>query len=332
MADFRVVMIDYDYDSIEPIGKPIVEAGGEFEGKRCASLDEALEFAAGADGIIIQYLGPASDRMFSELPDLKVVARMGIGLDPIDVASATKHGVCVVHVPSYCEDEVSDHAMALLLSCVRRTVLFTNSIRGGKWDFKLGRPMPRLRGRTLGLMGFGKIPRTLAPKAKAFGLNVIAHDPYLTPDVAEREGVELVDFDDLLARSDFISVHCPMTEETKNLFGAEAFKKMKSSAILVNTARGGIVDTDALVAAIRSGEIAGAGLDVLADEPPPAGHPLLELDSVVLTPHAGYYSDESLIDLQTKAGLYTAQVLCGKKPEGLANPDVIPNARIAIEG
>ena len=332
MADFRVVMIDYDYDSIEPIGKPILDAGGTFEGRRCDSLDEALQFARGADGIIIQYLGPASDRMFTELPDLKVVARMGIGLDPIDVPSATAHGVCVVHVPSYCEDEVSDHAMALLLSCVRRTAMSTRAVRAGTWDFKIGRPMPRLRGRTLGLMGFGKIPRTLAPKAKAFGLRVIACDPYLKPEVAAQEGVELVDFDGLLSQSDFISVHCPMTEETAGLFGKEAFKKMKPGAILVNTARGGIVDSQALARAIQAGEIAGAGLDVLAEEPPPTDHPLLQLDQVVLSPHAGYYSDESLIDLQTKAGLYTAQLLCGKRPAGLANPDVIPSARIKIEG
>ena len=331
MADFRVVMIDYDYESIEPIGKPILEAGGEFEGKNCQTLAEAIEFARGADGIIIQYLGPASDRMFSELPDLKVVGRMGIGLDPIDVPSATQHGVCVVHVPSYCEDEVSDHAMALLLSCARKTVLFTNAIRGGTWDVKMGLPIPRLRGRTLGLMGFGKIPRMLAPKAKAFGLAVIACDPYLQPEAAEKEGVRLVDFDALLAESDFLSVHCPMTEETSNLFGADAFKQMKPGAVLVNTARGGIVDTKALAEAIQAGEIAGAGLDVLPDEPPDPADPLLKLDSVVLSPHAGYCSDESLIDLQTKAGLHTAQVLCGKRSEGLANPEVIPNARAKIE-
>lgn len=331
MAGFRVVMIDYDYDSIEPIGKPILDAGGEFEGRNCRSLDEAIEFAQGAQGLIIQYLGPASDRMFTDLPDLKVVARMGIGLDPIDVASATRHGVYVVHVPSYCEDEVSDHAMALLLSCVRKTVLFTNAVRGGTWDVKKGRPMPRLRGRTLGLMGFGKIPRALAPKAKAFGLNVIASDPYLKPEVAQQEGVRLVDFDTLLAEADFISVHCPLTDGTQDLFAAEAFKKMKSTAVLINTARGGIVNTEALVDALRSGEIAAAGLDVLASEPPAPGDPLLALDSVVLTPHAGYYSDESLIDLQTKAGLHTAQVLCGHRPEGLANPEVIPSARAKIE-
>jgi D-3-phosphoglycerate dehydrogenase len=332
MARFRVVMIDYDYDSIEPIGRPIREAGGEFEGRRCKTLDEALAFARGADGLIIQYLGPASDRMFTELPALKVVARMGIGLDPIDVASATRHGVCVVHVPSYCEDEVSDHALALLLSCARRTVLFTNAVRRGTWDFKMGRPIPRLRGRTLGLMGFGKIPRALAPKAMAFGMRVIATDPYLKPEAARKEGVELVDFDTLLAQSDFLSVHCPMTNETRNLFNAETFRKMKRTAILINTARGGIVDTQALARAIQAGELAGAGLDVLPKEPPDRDDPLLRLEQVVLTPHAGYYSDESLVDLQTKAGLYTAQVLCGKRPDGLANPQVIPTARARIQG
>ena len=169
----------------------------------------------------------------------------------IDVPAATRHNVVVTNVPSYCEDEVSDHAMALLLSCARRTALYTAAVKSGKWDWKVGQPILRLRGQTLGLAGFGKIPRALAPKAKAFGMSVIAHDPYLKPDQAKKEGVELVDFDALLRRSDFISVHCPLNAETKGLFGKEAFGKMKRTAFLINTARGGIVDLPALTEALQ---------------------------------------------------------------------------------
>jgi len=322
MAKFRVAMIDYDYESLDPIAKPIEDAGGEFVARNCHSLDEAIEFAQGAQGVIIQYLGPASDRMFTEIKGLKVVARMGIGLDPIDVQSATRHSVCVVHVPSYCEDEVSDQAMALLLSLARKTVLFANDVRGGVWDFNKGRPIRRLRGQTLGLVGYGKIPRTLAPKAQAFGLRVIASDPYVKPEATEKDGVRLVDFDTLLAESDFVSIHCPMVDATRGLFNADTLAKMKPSAVLINTARGPVVDEAALADALQAGKLGGAGLDVLTQEPPDPDSPLLKLDNVVLSPHTGFFSEESLADLQTKAGLYTAQALCGERPDGLANPEV----------
>ena len=331
MAKFRVAMIDYDYESIEPIGRPVLEAGGEFEGRNCKTLDEALEFAKDADGIIIQYLGPASDRMFTELPNLKVVARMGIGLDPIDVQSATRHGVCVVHVPGYCVDEVSDQAMALLLACARKTVFFANQVRSGGWDFNLGRPIHRLRGRTLGLVGLGRIPRTLAPKAAAFGLEVIASDPFVSAEDAAKAGARLVDFDTLLAESDFVSIHCPLVDATRGMFNAEAFAKMKPTAVLINTSRGAVVNEADLAEALEKGVIGGAGLDVTDPEPPSPDNPLIKMENVVFSPHIAFYSEESLIDLQVKAGRYTAEVLLGRRPEGLANPDVLPNARMKIE-
>lgn len=331
MPKFRVVMIDYDYETIEPIGKPIVEAGGEFEGRKCKSLDEALEFAKDADGIIIQYLGPAADRMFTELPNLKVVARMGIGLDPIDKDSATRHGVAVVNVPTYCEDEVSDQAMALLLACARKIVFFNNQVQSGGWDFNEARPIHRLRGQTMGLLGLGKIPRALAPKAQAFGFKVIAHDPYVKPEDAEAIGVKLVDFDTLLGESDFLSIHCPLLDSTRGMMNAEAFAKMKPSAVVINTARGPIIDEAALAAAIKSRKLGGAGLDVLTDEPPKPNNPLLHLSEVLIAPHVGFFSEESLDELLTKAGLYTAEVLLGKRPEGLANPEVLGTAQARVK-
>jgi D-3-phosphoglycerate dehydrogenase len=218
--------------------------------------------------------------------------------------------------------------MALLLSCARRTALYTAAVKGGTWDWKVGRPILRLRGQTLGLLGFGKIPRTLAPKAKAFGMTVIAYDPYLKPEQAKKEGVEPVDLDALLGRSDFISIHCPLTAETKGLFGREAFGKMKRTAFLINTARGGIVDLPALTEALRSKRIAGAGLDVLPQEPPAQGEALLKLDNAVLTPHVAWYSEDSIVDLQASIGRNVALVCSGKKPGAVVNPEVLSKVKL----
>lgn len=322
MAEFKVAMVDYDYASLDPIEAEVTRLGGEFVHRRCKDIDEAVGWAGDADGWIIQYLSPIGEKVFSSCARLKVVGRVGIGVDVIDVPAATRHGIVVTNVPSYCEEEVSDHAMALLLSCARRTALYTPAVRKGVWDWKIGHPISRLRGRTIGLVGFGKIPRALAPKARAFGLNVIASDPYLTADAAGKEGVELVDFETLLARSDFVSIHCPLTDETRGLFSREQFNKMKPGAFLINTARGGIVDIPALTEALRSKSIAGAGLDVMPQEPPEASEALFELDNVVLTPHVSWYSEESIADLQARIGRNVALVCAGRKPDAIVNPAV----------
>ena len=322
MAKFKVAMLDYDYASMAPIEEELAKVDAELVAQHSQSLDEAIALAKDADGVITQVFGPMSDEFFDALEKCRVICRCGIGLDPIDVASATRHGVAVTHVPSYCEDEVSDHAMALLLSCVRKTVLYTRSVRGGTWDWKAGQPLLRLRGRTIGLVGLGKIPRLLVPKAKGFGMDVIAFDPYVTKEAAAEAGAELVAFDELLERSDFISLHVPLTESTQHLIDAEALKKMKNSATLINTARGPVVDNAALAAALDAGEIAGAGLDVLEEEPPSPDNPLLRRDDVVLSPHAAYNSVESLRDLLMHIGRNTAAVLDGRLPAALANPEV----------
>ncbi len=329
MTQFKVAMVDYDYASLDALRDEVVKLGGEFAHHRCKDVDEAIRRFGDADGWIVQYLNPIGEKVFSSCKRLKVVGRTGIGYDVIDVPAATRHNVVVCNVPSYCEDEVSDHAMALLLSCVRRTVRYTNSVKGGAWDWKVGAPIPRLRGMTLGLMGFGKIPRALAPKAGAFGLNVIACDPYLKPEAARKEGVEPVTFDALLARSDFISIHCPLNHETRGLFGKEAFGKMKKTAILLNTARGGVVDAAALADALRSGAIGGAGLDVMPQEPPAVDDALLKCDNLVITPHVGWYSEGSIVNLQANIARYVAEVCVGKKPGAVVNPEVLEKVKLS---
>jgi D-3-phosphoglycerate dehydrogenase len=328
MAKFKVAMVDYDYDSLGPIQAEVEKLGGAFAHRRCKDIAEAISWAGDADGWIIQYLNPIGEEVFSACRNLKAVGRTGIGYDVIDVPAATRHNIVVTNVPSYCEDEVSDHAIALMLSCARRTALYTASVKGGTWDWKAGRPIVRLRGQTLGLVGFGKIPRALAPKAKAFGMTVITCDPYLKPEQARKEGVEPVDMDTLLRRSDFISVHCPLNAETKGLFGREAFGKMKRTAFLINTARGGIVDLAALREALQSRRIGGAGLDVLPQEPPTQGEALLKLDNVVLTPHVAWYSEDSIVDLQASIGRNVALICAGRKPGAVVNPEVLAKVKL----
>ena len=213
--------------------------------------------------------------------------------------------------------------MAMLLNLARK-VSFSNSlVQAGRWEMPAVTPLSRLRGRTLGLAGFGQIPRVVAPKAQAFGLKVIAFDPYIDNDVAAALDVELVDFETLLQTSDYVSIHVPMMPETENLFGADAFAQMKPDALLVNTARGPLVDTEALAKALDAGEIGGAALDVMPVEPPPADSPLLGRDNIILSPHTAFYSVEALDELQTKTARGVVDVLKGEKPVYPINPEVL---------
>lgn len=322
MAKYRVAMIDYDYPTLDIVRGELAKWDCDLDAKNCASIEEAKAFAADADGVICQKLGPVDGAFMDGLKKCKVIARTGIGLDPINVADATERGIAVVHVPSYCEDEVADHAMALLLACARKITVYDRSVKSGTWDFSVGAPIRRLSNCTLGLVGFGKIPRKVYPRAKGFGLKVIASDPFFTQEQVKDYDVELVSFDELLRRSDFISLHCPLIDSTRNLMNAASFSKMKASAFLINTARGPLVNEADLVAALKSGKLAGAALDVRASEPPAGSSPLNDMGNVILAPHAGYYSVESLELLQVLFSRYTGQALNGKKPDGLANPKV----------
>jgi D-3-phosphoglycerate dehydrogenase len=239
----------------------------------------------------------------------------------VDIDAATAAGIVVTKVPDYCIDEVSDHTMALLLTAVRKIPLSNNQVHGGTWKMPAVVPIHRLRGSVLGLVGFGRIPQLVAPKAKAFGLRVVAYDPFVPAEVFQRAGVESVGFDELLKISDYVSVHSPLTPETKGLFNAGAFAKMKPTAYLVNTARGPIIDEAALAAALDAKQIAGAALDVMTSEPP-GSSPLFGRDNVIVTPHTSFYSEESLVDLQTKAAEEVVAVLSGKPPRNPVNPDV----------
>jgi D-3-phosphoglycerate dehydrogenase / 2-oxoglutarate reductase len=278
--------------------------------------------ATHADAVMVTY-AQLSAESISALAGCRIIARMGIGLDNIDVEAATAAGIVVTNVPDYCVDEVSDHALALLLALARRVPRANRLVHGGGWAVKDVGSLHRLRGQVLGLAGFGKIGRALGHKAQALGMQVLTYDPYLPTGVAEEAGAERVELDELLRRSDAISVHTPLTAETRHLFGAATFPQMKRGAVLINTSRGGLVDESALVEALERGELSGAGLDVVDSEPLSSDSPLRGRDDVILTPHMAYYSEESTAELQRKAAEDVVRVLRGETPRYPVNPDLL---------
>ncbi|MFC4360345.1 C-terminal binding protein [Halobium salinum] len=317
---FTVVVTDYDYPDVELERELVEERGGRLVTAQAETPAEVVDAAAGADALLVQY-APVGADVFDALDDLAVVGRYGIGVDSVDLDAASANGVRVLNVPDYCLDEVSTHAFALLLACVRRTSAYDSAIADGTWDWTAERPIHRLAGATLGLVGFGRIPQRLVEKAAAFDLDVVAYDPYVSADVLAEHGVEKVEFDELLGRADAVSVHTPLTDETRGLFDRDAFGSMKETAVLVNTARGGVVDEDALADALDAGELAGAGLDVLPSEPP-EGSPLVGRDDVVLTPHVAWYSEESFEELRRTVTEDVLRTLDGDAPRNLVNGDV----------
>ena len=317
-ARWTVVVTDYNYPDLVIEEKELADWGARVIPAQCRTPEEVLAVAGEADALISQY-APITRKVLAGLRRCKAVGRYGIGVDNIDVQAATDNGIAVINVPSYCEEEVSDHVMAFLLAWVRRIVHYTEQVRQGGWDWKTGRPIPRLQGRTLGLWGFGKIARLVARKAKVFGLKVMAYDPYVPDEIFAAEGVEKVDLDQLLEASDFVSVHIPLTEETRHLINDEALAKMKPTACLINTARGGVVDQKALLQALQEGKIAGACLDVADQEPPNPNDPLLRMPHVLWSPHVAWYSEGSLVELRTRIARDIGRALNGLLPFGLVN-------------
>jgi D-3-phosphoglycerate dehydrogenase len=313
-----VAVADSVFPNLDVARQVVGGIGADLQLATDASPESILRVATPADALLVTYAKITAD-MIGQMKRCRIISRFGIGVDNVDLDAATAAGIVVTKVPDYCIDEVSDHAMALLLALVRKIPSSNAQVHAGRWEMKAVVPIHRLRGRVLGLVGFGRIPQLVAPKAKAFGLRVIVYDPFVPVDVLARERVEQVDFDELLAQSDYISIHTPLLPETKNLFSTGAFSKMKPGAHLINTARGPIVDEQALARALDAGQLAGAALDVMPQEPP-AGSPLLGRENVIITPHTSFYSEESLLELQRKAAEEVVAVLTGKRPRNPVNP------------
>jgi D-3-phosphoglycerate dehydrogenase / 2-oxoglutarate reductase len=308
-----IAVTDSVFPSLDPALAALKRVDPELRMAKSAAADDILAVARDADAVLVTYAKLSGD-LLRQLTRCKAIGRFGLGVDNIDVQAAKECGITVTYVPDYCMREVSDHAMALLLALARKVVLSNNLVQSGRWEMPAVVPIRRLEGQVLGLVGFGNIPRQLAPKAQAFGLRVITHDPYVAPDVLAAANVEGVSFDDLLARADFVSIHAPLLPATRGLFNAAAFAKMKRGAALINTARGPLVDEAALVAALDSGHLGAAALDVVATEPLAKDSPLIGRANVILTPHTAFYSIEALEELQTKCASDVARVLSGEQP------------------
>jgi D-3-phosphoglycerate dehydrogenase / 2-oxoglutarate reductase len=314
---FFVAVADSVFPNLDPATRVLSEIGAELKLAADSSPESVMKLAADADAVLVTYAKINAD-MIRQMKKVRIISRFGIGVDNVDLDAATQKGIVVTKVPDYCIDEVSDHAMALLLTAVRKIPLANDQVHAGTWKMPNVVPIHRLRGSVLGLVGFGRIPQLVAPKAKSFGMRVLAFDPYVPAEVFKNLGVEKVEFADLLKMSDYVSIHSPLTPDTKGLFNADAFGKMKKGSYVVNTARGPIVDEAALAAAIDSGHIAGAALDVMTNEPP-TGSPLISKRNVIITPHTSFYSEESLVELQTKASQEVANVLTGKPARNPVN-------------
>jgi D-3-phosphoglycerate dehydrogenase len=307
-----IAIADSVFPSLDPAKKALARLDPEYRMAKSASADDILAVARDADAILVTY-AKLPGELLRQLTRCKAIGRVGLGVDNIDLPAAKELGIAVNYVPDYCLREVSDHAMALLLALARKVTLSNKLVQSGRWEVPPIVPLRRLEGQVLGLVGFGNIPRALAPKALSFGLKVLTHDPYVKADVLAAAGVEGVSFDDLLQKSDFVSVHAPLLPATRGLMNAVAFAKMKKGAFLINTARGPLVDEPALIAALDSGHLGGAGLDVVTTEPLAKDSPLIGRDNVILTPHTAFYSVEALDELQTKCASDVARVLSGEK-------------------
>jgi D-3-phosphoglycerate dehydrogenase len=301
----------------------------EFIRYELAGEEALIEACAGADALICAY-APLTPRVLDTLPGVRIVAFMATGFNSVDLDAATERGIVVTNVPDYCTQEVADHAMGFLLALGRNLLRHHGCVLDGQWDYEACGKPDRISHQTLGIVGLGRIGRAVALRAQAFGLTVLASDPYVDEATMKAFGVRKTDLDEVL-RCDYVSLHCLLSDETRGIIGEAELKKMKPSAHLINTARGACVDDDALAAALQSGEIAGAALDVLWPEPLPAGHPLYAFDSVILTPHTAFMSRVSEEEVREKACLEVVRALRGETPHYVVNAEVLerPNLRLA---
>jgi len=308
---FRAVVTDADYPDLDQ-ERAILEAiGAELIREDARSEDDLIRVTQGADVVLNQF-SLLTGRVVDSLDRCKGIVRYGVGYDNVDLEAATRRGIVVCNVPDYGTDEVSDHAITLLLAVARKLIVLAEAAQRGVWSVEPAKPVGRLRGRTLGIVGLGRIGALTARKAQAFGIQVIAHDPYRPMHEFAERNIGRASFDELLQTSDYISIHAPLSSETRHLIGERELGLMKPTAFLINTARGGLVDTLALARVLRAGRIGGAALDVTETEPIPRDHPLLGLENCLITPHAAWYSDESAAALQRLAGEEAARILLGE--------------------
>ena len=329
MSSRKALITDYVWPNIDVESEVLRAAGVEPVVAPDTSEDTLAELAVDAD-IIMFCFAQVTGNVLRAAEKCVVASRYGIGVDNIDIPTATELGIVVTNVPDYCMDEVTDHAIGMILALNRRLGAHDSEVKAGGWhSVVLDQPMHRTRGATLGILGFGRIGRSIADKAAGFGMNMIAFDPLIAPGQTIGD-VEIVSFEDVLRRSHFITVHTPLTPETEGMVGADELAMMMPGSIIVNCARGGIIEEHALADALKSGHLAGAGLDVLEPAPPPDDHPLLTAPNVIITPHTAFFSQASTIELERRTAEEAIRVMNGNKPENLINPDVLGSSRVGI--
>ena len=324
----KVVITDYDFGDVDVETEILEAAGAEVIALQAKAQEDLFDVAPQCAAMMNQYARIGKETI-SRMQKCEVIARYGVGVDIVDVGTATERGIVVTNVQNYCTEEVADHAIALWLTLARKLPDYDRATHAGVWQWQSGQPVYRLRGRTMGVVSLGKIGQAIVTRARAFGVTVIAYDPFLPADVAARLGVELVSKADLIARSDYILMQAPMTPDTHHFLSDAEFAAMKPGAILVNTGRGPTIDNAALYRALSEGHLAAAGLDDPEEEPAkranwtPDDNPLFKLPNVIVTPHAAYYSEESIRAARVTAATQVAKVLTGQKPDYTVNAEAL---------
>jgi D-3-phosphoglycerate dehydrogenase len=311
----KVVVTDFSFPGVE-IERNLVEAaGGRLAGAQCRTEDDVIAAAGEAVALLVQW-APITERVMRALPHCKTVVRYGIGVDNVDLAAAKRLGVAVANVPDYCIDEVADHTLALALTLGRQIFTTFERLKGGTWKISPPAPMPAFRDMTFAVVGLGRIGRAVLARARGFGFQLAAFDPALPDEVFREAGARRRTLDEVFAEADLLSLHVPLIPATRHLVSAARLRAMKRTAIVINTSRGGLIDTHQLAAALTEGWIAGAGLDVFEEEPLPATHPLRSCATAVLTSHTAWYSEASTVRLQRLAA---EEVVRGFQGRGLKN-------------
>jgi D-3-phosphoglycerate dehydrogenase len=318
---FKVVITDAEYPSFDIEKRVLSKLNVELIKFQCKTEEELIRNCKDADALLNQY-AKITPNVIENLKHVKIIARYGIGVDNVNLDAATKKGIFVTNVV-YDICDVADHTIALMLALTRKLFFVNKSIKKLEWDWKKFHPITRIKGKTIGIIGLGRVGRQVAKRIRGFDVNLLVCDPYIPVDVFKTYNAKRVDYETLLKQSDIVTLHVPLNDETRHMISTNQLKKMKKTAILINCARGGIVDEKALYKALLGKEIVGAGLDVLEQEPIRKDNPLLGLDNVIITPHMGWYSEDAVDEVQRIAAEQVLQCLQGKVPTNLVNKDVL---------
>jgi D-3-phosphoglycerate dehydrogenase len=328
MDKYKVVITDHEYETVDQEREILKRIGAAVYDYQLRDTEEIIKVAQDCDGLIVQF-AQVPEKLIAALPRLKVIARYATGVDGIDLAAASKRGIVVANVPDYCSEEVALHTLTLLLELNRRIQDFSQWTRQGNW-YGSGIEVRSMKDAAVGIIGFGRITKKLIAKLRPNCDHIWVHSEHAQAEEIAALGAEKKSFDEICRGADYISIHCPLNASTEGLFDQDVFRKMKPSAAIVNMARGAVIKEPDLVQALQNGQIAGAALDVLCEEPPGRNHPLIDMENVIVTPHTAWYSTESQRRLQAATAENVAAVLSGKAPKYCVNPEVLERARLKL--